>query len=788
MDWRRGRGRPRGRGRRDFGVVVAFGSPGDGDATGDGLSRGDGSAGDRDAPGVGLRSIDGSAVAANEGEGGEADAPSETSVEIDPSLASGPWPAAPWRALQPEAITAEARISAAHPLVISSHSSSPPPGDAWCPSDAPRDAFGRADVAVATQVYAGDTPGRPATEDAAGGQDGHAVRSGMAAVPAVARTLDRGFQVRFLARQPTPLGVWCADACAATPPRSVAGGAPDEPTPSPSRAPRLHPRHRRRGPRGRPRRNRRHALPARAQRLPPHRPREVDLPELRHRAEFGGRCNLRFDDTNPVKEEQEYIDAIEADVRWLGFDWGDNLFHASDYFEQLYAWAVHLIEQGLAFVDDQTADEIRETRGTLTEPGTNSPFRDRSVDENLDLFARMRAGEFPNGARVLRAKIDMASPNMNLRDPVLYRIVHATHPRTGDAWCIYPTYDFAHGQSDAIEGVTHSICTLEFENHRPLYDWLIEHLPVPSRPHQYEFARLNLTHTVLSKRVLLRLVDEGHVRGWDDPRMPTICRPPPARLPGRGHPQLRDDDRRRQDRQPSIEFALLEHAVRDGAQSDVAAAVRRPRPDQGRHRELPRGPGRGDGGRQQPRGPVRRDAQGRRSGASCGSSATTSSRSRRRSSSGSRRAARSACGTPYFITCTEVIKDADGTRRRAPLHVRPGDARRRLARRSAPQGDAPLGLGRARDPGRGPPVRPPVRPPDPGADGGPVRRPEPRVRDDRSRGAYVEPALADAAAGEAVQFERLGYFVADPDTAADRPVWTRTLTLKDTWAKVQARG
>jgi glutaminyl-tRNA synthetase len=239
-------------------------------------------------------------------------------------------------------------------------------------------------------------------------------------------------------------------------------------------------------------------------------------------AEFGGRCNLRFDDTNPVKEEQEYIDAIEADVRWLGFDWGDGLFHASDYFDQLYAWAVHLIENGDAFVDDQSADEIRETRGTLTAPGSDSPFRDRSVEENLDLFARMRAGEFANGARVLRAKIDMASPNINLRDPVLYRIVHASHPRTGDAWCIYPTYDFAHGQSDAIEGVTHSICTLEFEVHRPLYDWLIEHLPVPHVPHQYEFARLNLTHTVVSKRKLLRLVKERHVSGWDDPRMPTL--------------------------------------------------------------------------------------------------------------------------------------------------------------------------------------------------------------------------------------------------------------------------
>jgi glutaminyl-tRNA synthetase len=225
--------------------------------------------------------------------------------------------------------------------------------------------------------------------------------------------------------------------------------------------------------------------------------------------EFDGHCNLRFDDTNPVKEEQEYIDAIQADVRWLGFDWADRLYHASDYFEQLYEWAVYLIRAGNAYVDDLSGDEIREYRGTLTLPGRNSPWRDRPVDENLDLFSRMRAGEFPNGARVLRARIDMASPNINLRDPVLYRILHAAHPRTGDAWCIYPTYDFAHGQSDAIEGVTHSICTLEFESHRPLYDWFIEHLPVPSRPRQYEFARLNLTYTVLSKRVLLRLVTEG---------------------------------------------------------------------------------------------------------------------------------------------------------------------------------------------------------------------------------------------------------------------------------------
>ncbi len=239
--------------------------------------------------------------------------------------------------------------------------------------------------------------------------------------------------------------------------------------------------------------------------------------------EFPGRCHLRFDDTNPVKEEQEYIDSIQADVRWLGFDWGKNLFFASDYFDRLYEWAEKLIGDGLAYVDDQTQEEIRLSRGTLTEPGKNSPFRDRGVDENLDLFRRMKAGEFPNGARVLRAKIDMAAGNINLRDPVLYRILHAHHPRTGTKWHIYPSYDYAHGQSDAIEGITHSICTLEFEDHRPLYDWFIEKLPVPSQPHQYEFARLNLTYTLLSKRVLTQLVRDGHVAGWDDPRMPTMA-------------------------------------------------------------------------------------------------------------------------------------------------------------------------------------------------------------------------------------------------------------------------
>ncbi|HHK2214810.1 TPA: glutamine--tRNA ligase/YqeY domain fusion protein, partial [Pseudomonas aeruginosa] len=238
--------------------------------------------------------------------------------------------------------------------------------------------------------------------------------------------------------------------------------------------------------------------------------------------EFAGDCHLRFDDTNPAKEDQEYIDAIEADIKWLGFQWSGEVCYASNYFDQLHAWAIELIKAGKAFVCDLGPEEMREYRGTLTEPGRNSPYRDRSVEENLDLFARMKAGEFPDGARSLRAKIDMGSPNMNLRDPILYRIRHAHHHQTGDKWCIYPSYDFTHGQSDAIEGITHSICTLEFEDHRPLYEWFLANLPVPAQPRQYEFSRLNLNYTVTSKRKLKQLVDEGHVSGWDDPRMSTL--------------------------------------------------------------------------------------------------------------------------------------------------------------------------------------------------------------------------------------------------------------------------
>jgi glutaminyl-tRNA synthetase len=279
-------------------------------------------------------------------------------------------------------------------------------------------------------------------------------------------------------------------------------------------------------------------------------------------ADYGGLCNLRFDDTNPTKEEAEYVEAIKEDVRWLGFDWGDREYYASDYFDQLYEYAVKLIKDGKAYVDDLSADEIREYRGTLTKPGKESPYRNRSVEENLELFERMRAGEFPDGAKVLRAKIDMASGNLNMRDPVMYRILHARHHRTGDKWCIYPMYDWAHGQSDSIEGITHSICTLEFEDHRPLYDWFLDQLGI-HHPQQIEFARLELTYTVMSKRKLLRLVQEGHVSGWDDPRMPTICG---LRRRGYTPEAIRDFCERvgvAKKKGSIVDIAMLEHCLRE---------------------------------------------------------------------------------------------------------------------------------------------------------------------------------------------------------------------------------
>jgi glutaminyl-tRNA synthetase len=502
--------------------------------------------------------------------------------------------------------------------------------------------------------------------------------------------------------------------------------------------------------------------------------------------EFGGRCHLRFDDTNPVKEEQEYLDSIMADVRWLGFDWGEHLYHASDYFEQLYEWAVHLIEAGKAYVDDLSAEEIREHRGTLTEPGTPSPWRDRSVEENLDLFARMRAGEFPNGSRVLRAKIDMASPNINFRDPVMYRILHADHPRTGDAWCIYPSYDFAHGQSDAIEGITHSICTLEFQDHRPLYDWFIANLPVPSQPHQYEFARLNLTHTVLSKRVLLKLVKEGFVRGWDDPRMPTLSGIRRRGFPAEG---LRDFAAMigvaRAD--SVVEIEMLEHAVRDvlnrttlrrmAVLDPIKLVIENYPEGVTEELEVPNSPEDPDAGSRMV--PFSRDLWIERD-----DFMEDPPKKFFRLAPGREVRLRSA----YFVTCTDVIKDAEG--RVVELRCT-YDPESRGG--SAPDGrkvKATLHWVSAAHA-----VDAEVRlydhlfaDPFPGSDGRDLLddlNPDSEVI---LQGAKLEPALADTPAGETVQFERLGYFCPDPDSTPTAPVFNRTLTLKDTWARLQAKG
>ncbi|MBT5264174.1 MAG: glutamine--tRNA ligase/YqeY domain fusion protein [Rhodospirillaceae bacterium] len=502
-------------------------------------------------------------------------------------------------------------------------------------------------------------------------------------------------------------------------------------------------------------------------------------------AEFSGRCNLRFDDTNPTKEEQEFIDAIQADLRWLGFSWGETEFFASDYFDQLYAWAEHLIETGNAYIDDLSAEEIREYRGTLTEPGRPSPYRDRPVDESLALFRAMKAGEFPNGARVLRAKIDMASGNINLRDPVIYRILHEPHPRTGDAWCIYPTYDFAHGQSDAIEGVTHSICTLEFADHRPLYDWLIESLPVPARPRQYEFARLALTHTVLSKRRLTQLVAEGHVNGWDDPRMPTL-----SGLRRRGVPAaaVRDFISRLaiSKSQGTVEMAMLDHSVREllNRTAERRMAVLNPLKvvienyPEGEHEELQavnNPENEADGTRMVPFGRelwIERDD-------------FMEDPPKKFFRLGPGREVRLRWA--YFITCTDVIKDASGEVVELRCTYDPA-----TKGGTAPDGRKVKGTMHWVSAKHA--VESEVRiydhlftRPDPGADGD--------FLDDINseslntlRDAKLEPSLTEFPVGQAVQFERLGYFATDPDSTPDRPVFNRTMALRDTWAKVKAKG
>ena len=495
--------------------------------------------------------------------------------------------------------------------------------------------------------------------------------------------------------------------------------------------------------------------------------------------EFSGRCNLRFDDTNPTKEEQEYIDSIQADVRWLGYDWGNNVFYASDYFDRLYEWAEGLIRAGLAYVDDQSQEEIRLTRGTLTDPGRNSPYRDRSVEESLDLFRRMKAGEFPNGARVLRAKIDMASGNINLRDPVLYRILHAHHPRTGDKWSIYPSYDYAHGQSDAIEGITHSICTLEFEDHRPLYDWFIEKLPVPSKPHQYEFARLNLTYTLLSKRVLTQLVRDGHVAGWDDPRMPTI-----AGLKRRGVPPeaVREFVRRIGVAKANsvVDVGMLEFCIREELNRSALRRMAVLRPlkvvienyPEGQVEEIeavnhPDDPSKGK----------RRIAFGRELYIEQDDFMENPPKKFFRLSPGNEVRLRYA----YFIRCREAIKNAsgevvelrctydpatrggnapDGRKVKATMHwlpvaqSKPAEIRIYNQLFAKPSPDASNF----------------------GADLNPDSL-------EVLKGARVERAIAESNSAEPMQFERQGYFVRDKDSTPDRLVFNRTIGLRDTFAK-----
>jgi len=501
--------------------------------------------------------------------------------------------------------------------------------------------------------------------------------------------------------------------------------------------------------------------------------------------EFGGRCHLRFDDTNPTKEEQEYIDAIERDVRWLGFDWGKHLYHASDYFEQLYDWAEHLIKARRAYVDDQSQEEMRANRGTLTEPGKDSPYRDRSVEENLDLFRRMRAGEFPNGRRVLRAKIDMSAGNINLRDPALYRILHAPHPRTGAKWCIYPSYDFAHGQSDAIEHITHSICTLEFEDHRPLYDWFLDNLPVPSRPRQHEFARLNMSHTILSKRVLTELVRGGHVTGWDDPRMPTL-----AGLRRRGVPPaaIRDFVKRIGVAKANsvVDAAMFDFSVREILNRTALRRMAVLRPLKLVIENYPEGVIEELDAINNPEAPaagMRKIRFGRELYVEQDDFMENPPKKFFRLAPGKEVRLRYA----YFVTCREVVKDSagnvvelrcsydpatrggntppDGRKVQATLHwvsaVDAASAEVRLYN--------PLFLNSS---------------PNAGAFAAEINPNSLEVLND----CKLESAAVADNAADAVQFERLGYFCRDQDAKPGRAVFNRTVGLRDTWAKVQAGG
>ncbi len=502
--------------------------------------------------------------------------------------------------------------------------------------------------------------------------------------------------------------------------------------------------------------------------------------------EFDGECHLRFDDTNPAKEDQEYIDAIQEDVRWLGMGWGERVYYASDNFEQLYDWAEKLIQDGKAYVDDLTADEIREYRGTLTEPGRNSPHRDRGIDENLDLFRKMRAGAFADGERVLRAKIDMASGNINLRDPVLYRIVRAPHPRTGDAWCIYPTYDYAHGQTDAIEGITHSLCTLEFEDHRPLYDWLIENLPTPSHPRQYEFSRLNITHTVLSKRRLMQLVSEKHVAGWDDPRMPTI-----SGLRRRGVPaaSIREFIARLAitKSEGMVEQAALDHAIRDHLNIHAERRMAVLRPLKVVIENWPAGkidyldaanhPGNPEAGTRKI--PFAGEIYVERDD-------FMEDPPKKFFRLGPGREVRLRFA--YFITCTDTVKDERGDvielRCTYDPATRGGDA---------PDGRKVRGTIHWVSAAHAVPAtvrlyNPLFNVETPGAGGRDFLddiNPDSMEVLDRCQ---LEPSLKDSGSGENVQFERMGYFCGDRDGTAERPVFNRTVGLRDSWARTQEQS
>ncbi len=503
--------------------------------------------------------------------------------------------------------------------------------------------------------------------------------------------------------------------------------------------------------------------------------------------EFGGRCNLRFDDTNPTKEEQEYIDAIMTDVRWLGFDWGENPFYTSGYFEQLYGWAVHLIKEGNAYVDDLSPEEMRAFRGTLKEVGKNSPHRGRAVEDNLDLFERMRVGEFADGARVLRARIDMASGNINMRDPVLYRILHAHHPRTGDAWCIYPTYDFAHGQSDAIEGITHSLCTLEFEDHRPLYDWLVDHLPTNARPRQYEFAKLSVGYSGISlgKRRLRQLVEDGIVNGWDDPRMPTL-----SGIRRRGVPPeaVRDFAKRVgiAKSENLIEPALLDHCIRDhlNRHAPRRMAVLRPLkvvienfPD-GEVEEMTAANNQDDPEAGTRKVPFTRELYIEKT-----DFMEDPPKKFFRLSPGREVRLRNA----YFVTCTEVIKDTAGEVVELRCTYDP----------ATKGGDAPDGRkvkGTLHWVSASHAVEAEVRlyeplfsNPVPGSDGD--------FLDDLNtesldvlKGCKLEPILADPEMEGAVQFERQGYFALDRDSTTGHLIFNRTIGLRDSWGAARKAG